>query len=271
MGLFRSGSGQRPVGLQRLACDARATIAAATAEGQGIAVAYAQWMAAIGYNGLSRYPEALEAARQASEDTFTIYISMWAMPELIEAAVRSGDTDPAAQVLEQLAEFTRAAGTDWALGIEARCRALLSRAETAEVLYREAIGRLGRTRLRPELARAHLLHGEWLRGEDRRADAREQLRAAHDMLAAMGAEAFAERARRELLATGEIVHQRTTMQVSALSSASARAVSCTRHCRPAPRIADRYDGPFGEKISAIPNGMWFCSPRRRAPGQATNA
>ncbi|MCW2911451.1 MAG: LuxR family transcriptional regulator [Actinomycetia bacterium] len=171
-----------------------ATIATATAGGQGIAVAYALWMAAIGYNGLSRYPEAMAAARQASEDTFTIYVSMWAMPEFIEAAVRSGDADPAAEVLGQLAEFTRAGGTDWGLGIEARCRALLSPAETAEALYRKAIDRLGHTRLRPGLARAHLLYGEWLRGENRHADAREQLRTAHDMLAAMGAEAFAERA-----------------------------------------------------------------------------
>jgi DNA-binding CsgD family transcriptional regulator len=197
------------------------TIAAATAGGQGIAVAYAQWMAAIGYNGLSRYREALAAARQASEDTSTIYISMWAMPELIEAAACSGEADIAAGVLQRLAEFTQAGGTDWGLGVEARCRALLSAGETAEILYREAIDRLGRTRLRPELARAHLLYGEWLRRENRRADAREQLRTAHDMLAAMGADAFAGRARRELLAAGETVRQPTAEPVSTLTAQEA--------------------------------------------------
>jgi DNA-binding CsgD family transcriptional regulator len=213
------------------------TIAAATAGGQGIAVAYAQWMAAIGYNGLSRYREALAAARQASEDTFTIYISMWAMPELIEAAARSGDADPAAEVLERLAEFTRAGGTDWGLGIEARSRALLSAGETAENLYREAIDRLGRTRLRPELARAHLLYGEWLRRENRRTDAREQLRTAHDMLAAMGAEAFAGRARHELLATGETVRQRTAEQASTLTAQEAHIARLAAGGRTNPEIA----------------------------------
>ena len=213
------------------------TIAAATAGGQGIAVAYAQWMAAVGYNGLSRYREALAAARQASEDTSTIYISMWAMPELIEAAARSGDADPAAEVLERLAEFTRAGGTDWGLGIEARSRALLSAGETAENLYREAIDRLSRTRLRPELARAHLLYGEWLRRENRRTDAREQLRTAHDMLAAMGAEAFAGRARHELLATGETVRQRTAEPASTLTAQEAHIARLAAGGRTNPEIA----------------------------------
>ena len=172
-------------------------------------MAYAHWAAAILANGLGRYADALAAARQASEDTSTLYISMWALPELIEAAARTGDTGIAAGALTRLAEFTQAGGTAFGLGVEARSRALLSAGETAENLYREAIERLGRTRLRPELARAHLLYGEWLRRENRRADAREQLRTAHDMLAAMGAEAFAERARHELLATGETVRQRT--------------------------------------------------------------
>ena len=178
------------------------TIAEATAGGQGIAVAYAHWAAAILANGLGRYADALAAARQASEDTSTLYISMWALPELIEAAARIGDTGIAGDALTRLAQFTQAGGTDFGLGVEARCRALLSNGEAAESLYREATDRLGRTPLRPELARAHLLYGEWLRRENRRADAREQLRTAHDMLAAMGAEAFAERARHELLATG---------------------------------------------------------------------
>jgi hypothetical protein len=180
-----------------------ATIAQAAAGGQRIAVAYAHWVAAILANGLGRYEEALAAARHACEDTFTLHISMWAQPELVEAAARSGNTEVAAGALERLAETTQAGGTDFGLGLEARCRALLSGGAAADELYREAIDRLGRTRLRPELARAHLLYGEWLRREGRRVDARGQLRPAHDMFAAMGMEAFAGRARRELIATGE--------------------------------------------------------------------
>ena len=134
---------------------------------------------------------------------------MWALPELVEAAVRGGDTGLAHGALTRLAETTQPCGTDWALGVEARCRALLSDGAAADALYREAIDRLGRTRVRPELARAHLLYGEWLRRKGRRIDAREQLRTAYDMLTAIGMEAFAERARRELVATGETVRQRS--------------------------------------------------------------
>ena len=134
---------------------------------------------------------------------------MWALPELVEAAVHAGDAELARDALERLAETTQPAGTDFALGIEARSRALLSDGAAADDLYREAIERLSRTRLRPELARAHLLYGEWLRREGRRVDAREQLRTAHDMFAAIGMEAFAERARRELIATGEKVRKRS--------------------------------------------------------------
>jgi DNA-binding CsgD family transcriptional regulator len=197
------------------------TVTAATAGGQGIAVAYARWAAAILANGLGRYTEALTAARQASEDTSTLYISMWALPELIEAAAGNGDPAAAAGALTKLAEFARAGGTDFGLGIYARSRALLCAGETAENLYREAIERLGRTRLRPELGRARLLYGEWLRRENRRTDAREQLRTAHEILTGIGAEAFAERARRELLATGELVRQRTAEPVSALTAQEA--------------------------------------------------
>ena len=185
-----------------------ATIAEATAGGQGIAVAYANWAAAITANGLGRYEEALAAATAASDDTSTLQLSMWALPELIEAAARCGNTPVAAAALDRLAAFTRAGGTDFGLGIQARCAAVLSQGQSAARLYREAIDRLGRTRLRPELARAHLLYGEWLRRENRRTDARAQLRAAHDILDAIGMEAFAERARRELLATGETVRRR---------------------------------------------------------------
>ena len=185
-----------------------ATIAEATAGGQGIAVTYARWAAAILSNGLGHYEEALAAARQASEDTPGLYVSMWALPELIEAAVRSGRPQEAADAGAQLATITSAGGADWGLGVEARSRALLSEGEAAAACYGEAIGRLGRTRMRVDLARAHLLYGEWLRRENRRTDAREQLRTAHEMLTTMGAEAFAERARHELLATGETVRRR---------------------------------------------------------------
>ena len=138
-----------------------------------------------------------------------MFISSWALAELIEAASRSGEPQRGMGAMERLAEDTAAAGTDWALGIAARSRALLCEGDEAEHLYREAIQRLGQTRLRPELARAHLLYGEWLRREKRRFDARGQLRTAHEMLTAIGMEGFAERARRELTATGETVRRRT--------------------------------------------------------------
>jgi DNA-binding CsgD family transcriptional regulator len=171
-------------------------------------VAYVHWTASILYNGLGRYQEALTAARQASEDTSALHISMWALPELVEAGARSGNAHLAAGAAERLAEFTQAGGTDFGLGIQARSRALVTESRAAEGLYREAIDRLRGTQLRPELARAHLLYGEWLRRENRRVDAREQLRTAHEMLAAIGMEAFAERARKELQATGENVRKR---------------------------------------------------------------
>ena len=192
----------------------------ADAEGQGIAATYAQWVAAILHNGFGRYAEAFTAARQASEHSH-LYVSMWALPELIEAATRTGDTKVAADALGRLAETTQAGGTDFGLGLEARCRALLSDGAAAEDRYREAIDRLSRIRLRPELARAQLLYGEWLRREGRRLDAREQLRTAHDMLAGIGMEAFAERARRELIATGETVRKRSAETITALTAQEA--------------------------------------------------
>src|SRR5580658_11037547 len=178
------------------------------ATGQGIAVTYAHWAAAILNNGLGRYADALAAAQYASQEPPALYMSMWALPELVEAAARCGNSQLAAEALERLAETTRPGGTDFGLGIEARSRALVSEGPAAEGLYREAIDRLGRTQLRPELARAHLVYGEWLRRAGRRTDAREQLREAYEMLAMMGVEGFAERARRELVATGETVRKR---------------------------------------------------------------
>jgi DNA-binding CsgD family transcriptional regulator len=186
------------------------TIGAATSGGQGTAVQYAHWAGAVVMNGLGRYEEALAAATLASDDTPELFVSMWSLSELIEAASRTANGAVAADALDRLTEHTEDSDADWALGIYARGRALLDdEPGTADDLYRESIDRLARTPLRPELARSRLLYGEWLRRANRRADAREQLRAAHDLFASIGMDAFAERARAELLATGEKVRKRT--------------------------------------------------------------
>jgi DNA-binding CsgD family transcriptional regulator len=186
-----------------------ATIEECTAGGQGTAVQYACWARAVLLNGLGRYGEAIDAAQEASDDTPELFVSVWAATELLEAATRNDEPELARAAHERIAAATAVASTDWALGIAARSDALLSEGESAERLYREAIERLGRTRLRPELARAHLLYGEWLRRANRRVDARVQLRAAHGQFTSMGMEAFAARAERELVATGEKVRKRT--------------------------------------------------------------
>jgi DNA-binding CsgD family transcriptional regulator len=180
----------------------------ATERREGGALTFIQWAMAVLYNGLSRYEEALDAAQQADEHPEELYDS-WILPELVEAAARSGRGTPAAAALQKLSEVAQAIGTDWALGIEARSRALLSDNETAEGLYREAVDRLMRTGVRIELARARLVYGEWLRRVGRRVDAREQLRAAHQMFESFGAGAFVARAARELAATGERVRKST--------------------------------------------------------------
>jgi DNA-binding CsgD family transcriptional regulator len=177
--------------------------------GEGIGVTLTNWANAVLNNGLGRYDRALAAAEQGSEDPAELGLAAWSTVELIEAAARTGQRERAAGPLRFLAEITSAAGTDWALGIQARSRALLGEGDPAEQLYLEAVERLGRTRIRTELARTHLVYGEWLRRANRRVDARAQLRTAHEMFASMRAEAFAERARRELLATGETVRKRT--------------------------------------------------------------
>jgi DNA-binding CsgD family transcriptional regulator len=176
--------------------------------GEGLWVADTEWMSAILYLALGRYEDALAAGDRGAGHPSELGYSTWAAPELIEAAARSGDAERATEPMEQLTEIARACGTDWALGLEARSRALLSEGAAAERLYREAIERLGRTRIRVALARAHLLYGEWLRRERRRLDAREQLRTAHETFADVGADAWAERARRELLSTGETARKR---------------------------------------------------------------
>jgi DNA-binding CsgD family transcriptional regulator len=177
-------------------------------EGQG-GLTFVHWLTAVLYNGLGRYEEALAAAQQAAEDTHASWWRNWGWVELIEAATRCGKAELVAGALGQLSETTSASGTDWALGIEARSRALLTEGEAAERLYHEAIERLERTRVRVDLARAHLLYGEWLRRERRRLDAREQLRTAHTLFTQFGMEAFAERARVELEATGEHARKRS--------------------------------------------------------------
>jgi DNA-binding CsgD family transcriptional regulator len=185
-----------------------ATLNDVVSRGEGDGLAVSHYTAALLYNGLGHYAEALAAAEVACEDDDLGVVSL-GLAELVEAAARSDRREIATVALQRLSETTRAAGTDWALGIEARCRALVSADGVAEPFYREAIDRLGRTRVRLELARAHLLYGEWLRRGRRRVDAREQLRTSRELLTTLGVEAFAERARRELLATGETARRRT--------------------------------------------------------------
>jgi len=208
----------------------------AAAEGQGMAAAWADWAAAVLYNGLARYQEAASAARQAISGTVHPHPYMWTLPELVEAAARAGDAELAREALERLAATTQPAGNDAALGIEARCRALLSDGAAADELYREAIGRLSRTRLRPDLARTYLLYGEWLRRENHRVDARAQLRTAHKMLGAIGMEAFAERARLELIATGEKVRRRAAETVTTLTAQEAHIAKLAADGRTNPEI-----------------------------------
>ncbi len=192
-----------------------------TARSEGRVMALAGYASAVLNNGLGRYQAAMDDAKLASDDGDYGY-SGAALPELVEAATRSGTPEVASATLARLEDRTLAAGTDWALGILARSRALMSEGEEADATYREAIERLERTRIRVELARARLLYGEWLRREGRRVDARDQLRTAHEMFSRFGAEAFAERARRELLATGETARRRTEETREALTPQEAQ-------------------------------------------------
>ena len=176
---------------------------------QGMTAIRGLWATAVLNNGLARYKLAVAAARPAvSEAAFSHWVFVWTLPELVEAAVRTGDIGLAREAYQRLAQAAKPYEGDFPQGIEARCRALLCDGEAADGLYREAIQRLSRTRIRPEAARARLLYGEWLRRENRLTDAREQLRTAYEELATIGMEAFAERARRELAATGERVRRR---------------------------------------------------------------
>jgi len=189
--------------------------------GEGRALSFVQWADAVLCNSLGRYEEALTAAQRASEDSPAVQFASWALVELIEAAVRSAVPERAAGALQRLSGMARACGTDWALGAEARSRALVSNGAAAENLYREAIDCFGRAFLRVDLARARLLYGEWLRRQRRKRDARDQLGSAYEIFDSIGAAAFAERARIELRATGGHARQRTIETPATLTAQEA--------------------------------------------------
>jgi DNA-binding CsgD family transcriptional regulator len=192
-----------------------ATASEALARGEGLGVQMTDRATSILHLGLGHYAEALAAAERAAEGNLCPFTSQ-ALPDLVEAAARSGKAELAAEALARL-QAVSAVDSNWAVGVEVRSRALLSEGEVAEGCHMEAVDRLGRTPLRPELARAHLVYGEWLRREGRRIDARRQLRTAYEMFGAMGAEAFAERSRGELLATGEKVRKRRPDTINELT------------------------------------------------------
>jgi DNA-binding CsgD family transcriptional regulator len=207
----------------------------ATERGEGRAITLAEYATAVLYNGLGRYQGALAAAQRASEhDDLGLY--GWTLIELVEAAVRSGEPELAADAVEQLSERTRLSGTEWALGVEARSRAILDEGQETEDLYVEATERLARCRIKVHLARAHLLYGEWLRREHRRIDARQQLRSAHALFTTMGAEGFAERAAHELLATGETARKRTDDARGQLTAQETQIAALAREGHSNPEI-----------------------------------
>jgi len=212
------------------------TIGEATARGEGVGVAICEYSHAVLCNGLGQYDEALAAARGACADPREMVAHNWGMTELIESAARTGRTDLAAEALQRLTMKAQACRTHWALGIEARSRALLSTGDAAERGFREALGHLGQARVHGELARAHLLYGEWLRQADRRADARGELTRAYEMFTAMGMDGFAERTRRELLATGTAVRQRTADAAEQLTEQEALIARLARDGMSNPEI-----------------------------------
>jgi DNA-binding CsgD family transcriptional regulator len=233
----------RLLSLQGRTADASALIAAtivqAETEGQLNAASWAHWSAAVLFNGFGRYDEAALAAGRAAANRVDPWIRMWAVPELIESASRTGKTELAHDAFGQLVAMTAPAHTNFALGMEARCEALLSEGSAAESSYQEAIDRLGRTKVRPEAARAHLLYGEWLRREGRRLEAREQLRIAHEFFGDIGMEAFGERARRELLATGEKVRRRIPETRDQLTPQEAQIARLAAEGQPSSSIGEQ--------------------------------
>jgi len=230
LAVFRGQETQAAQLIQAITDDARR-------RGEGRALSFAQWAAAVLFNSLGRYEEALAVAHRASEDSPAVQFASWALVELIEAAVRSALPERAAGALQRLAIIARACGTDWALGAEARSRALVSDGAPAENLYREAIDRFGRTRQRVELARAHLLYGEWLRRQRRKRDARDQLGRAYEIFDSIGAAAFAERARIELRATGAQALKRTTGTPDVLTAQEALIARLASQGASNPQIA----------------------------------
>jgi DNA-binding CsgD family transcriptional regulator/uncharacterized membrane protein YgcG len=210
----------------------------ATARGEGMGVALTLWTSALLFNGLGRYDKALVAAQQACEHD-DLGVCGWALAELVEASSRHGEREVAADALERLSERTRASGSEWALGVEAVSRALLDEGKSAQRRYEEALERLAGSRVAVQLARARLLYGEWLRRENRRLDAREQLRLAHEQFSRIGADAFAERARRELLATGETVRRRTDATLYELTPQEAQIARLARDGQTNPEIGAR--------------------------------
>jgi DNA-binding CsgD family transcriptional regulator len=216
-----------------------AALREAPLRGEGVAVSVAEWANAVLDNGLGRHAEALSAAERASEHRPLVGFPGWALAEVIEAAARTGQWGVATAAHDRLAEISAANGSDWARGVEARSRALLRTNAEAEVLYQESIACLGRTRVRMELARAHLLYGEWLRSEGRHTDARDQLRIAFEMFDAMGMEAFAERTRRELKAAGGTARKRKVEINRNLTPREAQIASLAREGLSNPEIGTR--------------------------------
>jgi DNA-binding CsgD family transcriptional regulator len=232
--------GQEPQALELI----EATAAEVRARGEGRSLSIAEYAKALLYNGIGRYDDALSAASRACEYEDLGFFG-WALAELVEAAVRSGQPQTAAAALDKLTERTRASGTAWALGTEACSRALLSDGRAADTLYQEAIEHLGHCRIAVQLARAHLLYGEWLRRRDRRRESRDQLRSAFEAFSRFGADGFAERARKELLATGETARRRTADTGTQLTGQEAQIAALAR------------DGHTNQEIAA----RLFISPR----------
>jgi DNA-binding CsgD family transcriptional regulator len=214
-------------------------IVQAGADGQGAAVAHAEWAASVFYNGLGRHEQALAAAVRSSRQPWGVGASSWALPEIVEAAVRTGDLLSAHEALARLADSTQAGDADFGLGVEARCRALLANGPAAEDLYREAVDRLSRTGFPLEVARTQLLHGEWLNQEGCRGQAQVPLRDAFDQFSTLGAEAFADRARRALSVTGERVRRRATKAVGLLTAQESMIARLACEGRTNPEIGAR--------------------------------
>jgi DNA-binding CsgD family transcriptional regulator len=220
------------------------TTRGAVAKGEGISIAVAKWTRAVLHNGQGRYAEATTAAREAlhhQEYPELRYpgIANWAAAELIEAATRSGALEEAVEAVEWLTEMTSASRTPWALGVQARSRALVSSGDTADAAFLGAIASLEQTKVGSELARTHLLYGEWLRRERRRSEARDHLRTAHEALEGMGMESFAERARRELLATGETARRRSVPDTQELTAQEVLIAQLARDGLSNPEIGTR--------------------------------